>query len=108
MIESADGSEPIDPRALRELRDLLRTDEDLDLGVRLRDRQPAPGEQGAVPVAIEIITAAGPLGTAFATVLVAWLHTRKVRIKVRRGDDSVEISAPNVKDAEQLIAKLKS
>lgn len=44
-IESADDGEPIDPRALRELRDLLRRDEDLDIGVRLKDRQPEPGEQ---------------------------------------------------------------
>jgi hypothetical protein len=107
-IESADGSVPIDPRLLRELRDLLREDEDLDLGVRLKDRQPAPGEQGAIPVALEIVSAATPLGTAFAGVLVHWINTRKVRIKVRRGDDSVELSAGNVKDAEQLIAKLKS
>jgi len=107
-IESTDGSVPIDPRLLRELRDLLRADEDLDLGVRLKDRQPAPGEQGAIPVALEIVSAATPLGTAFAGVLVHWINTRKVRIKVRRGDDSVELSAGNVKDAEQLIAKLKS
>jgi hypothetical protein len=107
-IESANDSVPIDPRLLRELRDLLREDEDLDLGVRLKDRQPAPGEQGAIPVALEIVSAAMPLGTAFAGVLVHWINTRKVRIKVRRGDDSVELSAGNVRDAERLIAKLKT
>jgi Effector Associated Constant Component 1 len=107
-IESADGSVPIDPRLLRELRDLLREDEDLDLGVRLKDRPPAPGEQGAIPVALEIVSAATPMGTAFAGVLMHWINTRKVRIKVRRGDDSVELSAGNVNDAERLIAKLKS
>lgn len=107
-IESADGSVPIDPRLLRELRDLLREDEDLDLGVRLKDRPPAPGEQGAIPVALEIVSAATPMATAFAGVLMHWINTRKVRIKVRRGDDSVELSAGNVNDAERLIAKLKS
>lgn len=107
-IEPANDSVPIDPRILRELRDLLREDEDLDLGVRLKDRQPAPGEQGAIPVALEIISTATPLGTAFAGVLMHWINTRKVRIKVRRGGDSVEISAGNVKDAERLIAELKS
>ena len=33
-IESADDSAPVDPRLLRELRDMLRTEEDLDIGVR--------------------------------------------------------------------------
>jgi len=106
-IEPANDSVPIDPDLLRELRDLLREDEDLDVGVRLKDRPPAPGEQGALPVALEIVSAATPLGTAFAGVLAHWINTRKVRIKVRRGGESVEISAGNVQDAERLIAKLK-
>jgi hypothetical protein len=107
-IESADDGVPIDPEFLRELRDMLRKDKDLHLGVRLKDRPPAPGEQGALPVALEIVSAATPLGTAFAGVLMHWVNTRKVRIKVRRGHDSVELRAGNVKDAERLIAKLKS
>lgn len=107
-IESADDSAPIDPKLLRELRDLLREDEDLDLGVRLKDRQPAPGEQGALPIALEIVSTATPLGTAFAGVLMHWINTRKVRIKVRRGDESVEVSAGNIKDAERAIAQLRS
>jgi hypothetical protein len=56
-IESAEDGVMIDPRYLRELRDLLRADDDLDLGVKLRDRPPAPGEQGAIPVALEIVAA---------------------------------------------------
>ena len=106
-IESADGNIPLDPRLLRELRDLLREDEDLDIGVSLKDRPPAPGEQGALPVALELVSAATPLGTAFAGVLAHWINTRKVRIKLRRGDESVEISAGNVHDAERLIATLR-
>ena len=109
-IESADDSAPIDPGVLRELRDLLRKDEDLDLGVRLKDRQPAPGEQGAIPIAVEIITAATPLGTAFAGVLKHWVDSHKVSIKVRRKSDSVsiELSGMNVRDAERLIAELEN
>lgn len=107
-IESADDDVPVDPRLLRELRDRLREDEDLDMGVSLKDRPPAPGEQGALPVALEIVSAATPLGTAFAGVLIAWVNSHKVRIKLRHGDDSIEISAPgNVRDAERLIDKLK-
>jgi hypothetical protein len=109
-IESADDDVPIDPRLLRELRDLLRDDEDLDIGVSMKDRPPAPGEQGAIPVALEIVSAATPLGTAFAGVLIAWMNNRNVRIKIRRkGDDySVQLNVPgNVKDAERLIETLE-
>jgi hypothetical protein len=106
-IESADDNVPIDPRLLRELRDLLRKDEDLDLDIRLKDRPPAPGEQGAIPIALEIVAAATPLGKSFAGVLKHWIDTRKVRIQGTPGDDNVELSAGNVKDAERLIAKLE-
>jgi Effector Associated Constant Component 1 len=107
-IQSADDSVPIDPRLLRELRDLLREDEDLDLGVRLTDRPPAPGEQGAIPAAVEIITAATPLGTAFAGVLKHWIDKHNLSIKLRRKSDGLtfELSGVNVRDAERLIAKL--
>lgn len=108
-IESADDSVPIDPRLLRELRDVLRQDEDLDLGIKLKDRPPAPGEQGAIPIAVEIIAAATPLGTAFADVLKQWIDKHKLSIKVRRKSDSLsfELSGGNIKDAERLIAKLE-
>ena len=105
-IEAADGSASIDPRLLRELRDLLRDDEDLDLGVRLKDRPPTPGEQGAIPVALEIVAAAAPLSPAFASVLKHWIDKNKVSIKLRRkGSFSVEISAGNVADAQRLLAE---
>jgi len=110
-IESANDSVPIDPRVLRELRDLLREDEDLDLGVRLKDRQPAPGEQGAIPLAVEIITAATPLGRIYADVLKHWIDRHKdVSIKIRRKSDglSVELSGMNVRDAERLIKTAES
>jgi len=108
-IESADEGAPIAPRLLRELRDLLRDEEDLDLGVTIRDRQPEPGEQGSVPVAVEVLTAAAPLGTAFAGVLMAWIHTHKLSIKVSRKSDglSYQISGGSVRDTERLIAKLE-
>lgn len=107
-IESADDSTPIDPGVLRELRDLLRDDEDLDLGVKLKDRPPAPGQQGAVPVAVEVITAAAPLATAFAGVLIGWIGNHKLSIKVRKGDDFiVEVRGGSVRDAERLIDKLR-
>lgn len=110
-IESADGGVPIDPRLLRELRDLLREDEDLDLGVRLKDRQPAPGEQGAIPLAVEIITAATPLAKIYADVLKHWIDRHKdVSIKIRRKSDglTVEVSGVDIRDAERVIARAES
>jgi Effector Associated Constant Component 1 len=108
-IEPADDSVPIDPRALRELRDLLRKDEDLDLGVRLEDRPPEPGEQGAVPVALEIIAAATPLGTAFASVLKHWIDKHKLSVNIRRKGDNYtfQLSGGNVRDVERLITNLE-
>jgi hypothetical protein len=106
-IEPTDDNDPIDPKLLRELRNLLREDDDLDLGLRLKDRPPAPGEQGALPVALEVISTVMPLGTAFAGVLMHWINTHKVQIRLRRGDESIEISAGSVRDADRLIAMLK-
>lgn len=106
VIESGDDADPIAPRFLRELRDMLRDDEELDVGVRLKDRQPAPGEQGAVPVALEIIAAATPLGTAFAGVLKHWIDKHKLSIKIRRGDLSFQLSGVNSEEAERVIAAL--
>jgi hypothetical protein len=107
MIESADDNVPIDPAALRELRDLLRKDRDLDLGVRLKDRPPAPGEQGALPVALEIVAVATPLGRAFAGVLKHWMDKHKPSITLRKGDRVVELGAGNIQDAERLFALLE-
>jgi hypothetical protein len=107
-IESADDSVPIDPKLLRELRDLLREGDDLDLGVSLKDRPPARGEQGAIPVALEIVVAAIPLGKAFADVLTHWIDKNKVKIKLRRKGETVELEAGSVKDVERLIALLKN
>jgi hypothetical protein len=104
-IETA--GEPISPSLLRELCGLLREDDDLDLGVKLKDRPPAPGEQGALPVAVEIISAAAPAATAFAGVLIAWMNKHKVQIKVRSGENSLELKTGDPADAERLIAMLK-
>ena len=106
-IESADDSAPLEPGPLRELRDLLRADEDLDLGVTLKDRPPAPGEQGAIPVALEIVAGAASLGTAFARVLRYWIEKNRLSVEVTNGGDSFKISAGNIADAERLFAMVE-
>jgi hypothetical protein len=107
-IEGADGTEPLDPQALRELRDLLRDDEDLDLGVTLKDRPPAPGEQGAIPVAVEVVAASAPIAGALAKVLGQWIASRRVVLKVTAHGHKVrtiELSA-NAAEAERLLRSL--
>jgi hypothetical protein len=109
-IESADDSVPIDPRLLRELRDLLREDEDLDLGISLKDRAPARGEQGAIPVALEIIATAMPLGTAFAGVLKHWIdknHGVSFKIGRKGGEPGFVVKGVSAKELERIIAQLQ-
>ena len=105
-VEAADGEEPLGPRLLRELRDLLRDDEDLDIGVRLTQRPPEPGEQGAIPIAVEVLAIAAPAVGQLARVLREWIVTRRVALKVTPGGkgSAVEITAGNAKDAERLLA----
>lgn len=105
-IEAPDGEAPLDPGLLRELRDLLRDDEDLDVGVRLTQRPPGPGEQGAIPVAVEVLALAAPAVGQVARVLREWIVTRRVAVKVTPSGKgrSVEITAGNAKDAERLLA----
>ena len=43
-VEAADGEAPLDPVLLREMRDLLREHDDLDLGLKLNDHPPEPCE----------------------------------------------------------------
>jgi hypothetical protein len=105
-IESADDSVLLDPRLLRELRDMLREDEDLDLGVTLKDRPPAPGEQGALPVALEIVAAAAPLGTAFVSVLKRWIDKHNVSVKVRLKDGTSFQCSGSARDVERVFAKM--
>jgi hypothetical protein len=85
----------------------LRADEDLDLGVTLKDRPPAPGEQGAIPVALEIIAAATPLSTAFLSVLKHWIDRHKVSVKVRLKDGrTFQFSGGDPDDAARLFAQM--
>ena len=108
-VEAADGRGPIDPRLLRELRELLREDEDLDLGVTLKDRPPAPGEQGAIPVGVEIVAALTPAVAGLAKVLGQWVASRRVVLKVTtpgREGRSIELSASTAAEAERLLRAL--
>lgn len=106
-IEAADGRPPIDPALLRELRELLRQQRDLDIGLKLKDHPPVPGEQGAIPFALELLAAGTPVVGSVGKVLSQWVLSRRVTVKITNHQGrSVELSAGNAKDAESLLAAL--
>ena len=109
IIESADADVPLDPKLLREIRDLLRANDDLDLGLKLTNRPPAPGEQGGVPVALEVLAVTAAASRPFAKVLAAWLRSRHTSIKVRDRDHGRELEldtkTAKLGDVERLITK---
>jgi hypothetical protein len=73
----------------------------------LKDRPPAPGEQGAIPVALEIIAAATPLSGAFLSVLKHWIDRHKVSVKVRLKDGrTFQFSGGDADDAARLFAQM--
>jgi hypothetical protein len=103
-LGSADDDVPLEPKLLRELRDALRESDDLDLGLKLKDRPPAPGEQGALPVALEVLGLSIPLAGSFAKVLCQWMISRQVTLKVTRADGrSIEVTASDTKRPEKLV-----
>jgi len=104
-LGSADDDVPLDPKLLRELRDALRESDDLDLGLKLKDRPPAPGEQGALPVALEVLGLSIPLAKSFTTVVCQWMISRQVTVKVTKADgQSVEVTASDAKRPEKLLS----
>jgi hypothetical protein len=104
-LGSADDDVPLDPKLLRELRDALRESDDLDLGLKLKDRPPAPGEQGALPVALEVLGLSIPLAKSFTTILCQWMISRQATLEVTRNADgkSVKVTASDAKQPERLL-----
>jgi len=103
IIESADADAPLDPKLLREIRNLLDEDDDHDVGLRLTNRPPAPGEQGGIPVALEVLSVTSTAITPFVLVLRTWLANRSATIELRSGDQKIKLTAQNG-DVQKLIA----
>jgi hypothetical protein len=82
-------------------------DEDLTGSTRLRMVPPAPGEQGGLADAAEVLGAVGPALEALAGGLFVWLtgrvKTGRVTLEVTRQDGaSVKLSAGSAEDAAVL------
>jgi hypothetical protein len=114
-ISAVDGEPPLDSEFLEELEESLREldeEHELDLGLELRDRPPVLGQQGSIPVALEVIVASSTVVQLFAGslagALAAKLRKHQVtKIKIELGDrkgegKSVEIVAQDFTELEDL------
>ncbi|MGR6922943.1 effector-associated constant component EACC1 [[Actinomadura] parvosata] len=93
-----------------ELRDLyawLGEEPELRGRVRIVEAPPEPGALGAAPGLLNLLLGAGGGLATAATVLVAWLGTRRgeVSVKAGRGDRSVELTAKGVKALDAAAAR---
>ncbi|MFC5831051.1 effector-associated constant component EACC1 [Nonomuraea insulae] len=93
-----------------ELRDLygwLSEEPELRGRIRIIEAPPEPGTLGTAPDLLQLLLGAGGAFATMATVLVAWLGTRRgeVSVKVSRGEDSVELTAKGIKALDAASAK---
>jgi hypothetical protein len=119
-ITAADGEPPLDPAFLWDLEDALREEDDLDLGLELKERPPALGEQGAVPIGLEVVAAvtalaklvvkpfAKPFVQTLAEALSDKIRRHGVAVKLVREDGrSIDVSAQNAADVPWLEAAVE-
>ncbi|CAM3962101.1 hypothetical protein KIPE111705_33575 [Kibdelosporangium persicum] len=92
---------------LASLAEWLRNERVLRGGVRQMRRPITEGQLGGAFEIISVAVGAGGLGTVLAGALTTWLQNRpRTKIKISRGDLSVEIEAGKLKDAPALVEKL--
>ncbi|MEK2477746.1 MULTISPECIES: effector-associated constant component EACC1 [Streptomyces] len=96
----------------RSLARWLNDDEDLSGAARLRMVPPAPGEQGGLADAAEVLNAAGPVLDALVAAVGVWVgqrfRNRSVSLKVTRPDGThIELSATDPRDAAAVEEQLR-
>ncbi|MGK5738131.1 effector-associated constant component EACC1 [Micromonospora sp. URMC 103] len=100
-----DGSATTDD--LISLATWLRQERSLHGRVRQIRRMPSETELGGAFELISVAIGSGGLATVLAGSLSAWLQTRsKIRIRITRGERSVEIDASNLGNAQELLQRL--
>lgn len=95
----------------RSLAGWLNEDETLAGAARLRVVPPAPGEQGGMADATEVLGAVRPVLDALVSGVFVWLtqriRSRRVKLKVTRRDGTrYEIDVTGVDDAARLHREL--
>jgi len=99
---SLDGSDD----DLRQFARWLRDEDDLRGRVSLVEQPIAPGQMGGVLDTVQVVLTSGTAGT-FVTSLFAWLGHRRVagrvKLKLRDGDRTAELTCGSADDANSLI-----
>lgn len=102
---SLDGSDD----ELRQLAGWLRDEDELRGRVRIVDRPIEPGRMGGVLDTVEVALTSGTAGT-LVTSLFAWLTHRRaagrVKLKVRNGDRTIELTCGSADDAGTVLDRL--
>ncbi|MFF7410013.1 effector-associated constant component EACC1 [Streptomyces lydicus] len=94
------------------LAEWLNDDEDLTGAARLRMVPPAPGHQGGLADAAEVLGAVGPVLEAVVSAVAVWLaqraRSRRISFKVTRPDGTaLELSAGSPEDAAAVEQQLR-
>jgi Effector Associated Constant Component 1 len=96
---------------LRRLANWLRDEDALRGRVKLVDHPIAAGEMGGALDAVEVVLTSGT-ASALVTSLFTWLIQRrkngKVRLKIRAGNRTVDLTCGSADDAQALIDSIKS
>ncbi|WP_030968235.1 effector-associated constant component EACC1 [Streptomyces sp. NRRL S-1824] len=107
-----DGQASETDELARSLAKWLNEDEDLSGSAQLRMVPPAPGEQGGLADAAEVLNATGPVMDALIGGLFVWVaervRSRRVSFKVTRPDGTgIEMSAGSVEEAAAVQQQLR-
>ncbi|MET8051612.1 hypothetical protein ABZU75_28835 [Streptosporangium sp. NPDC005286] len=104
---SVEGENSAD--TVRDLYAWLSQEPELRGRVRIVEGDPEPGALGPVVEGLQMALGAGGAFASTATVLVAWLRSRRgeVSVKLSRGEGqpSMEVTAKGVKDLDVAAAK---
>lgn len=102
---SSNGSTTVDDTI--SLASWLRSERALQGRIRMARGKPGETELGGAFELIAVAIGSGGLATVLAGSLTTWLQNRtKVRIRVSRNGQTVEINADNVQNAADLIQRM--
>lgn len=88
-----------DPEELRDLEEYLSDTDELRGYVRQLSRPPGPEEMGPTLEALQIVLAPGGATVATASVIIAWLRSRRANVRITvKGEDgkTVDLDARGV------------
>ncbi|MFI7125626.1 hypothetical protein ACIBQ1_08015 [Nonomuraea sp. NPDC050153] len=101
------GDSPGD--ALRDLYSWLSEEPELRGRVRIVEAPPEPGALGTAPDVLQLALGAGGAFATTATVVIAWLRTRRgeLTVKLSRGQEQaeVELTAKGIKDLDAAAVR---